>query len=235
MPISRYKTITADYTVEYGVNYLFVDTSKATKNIQITLPKCGNKSEQAGNGYVLEIKDSGFKSSQKTITITGFGTDKVNNETSFTISENGEYVILKSDGLSNWLETGSNKLARPYNIISIPFSSDIDAKVLGTTDVSVVTNGRKFIIDSSDINAKNVTGAITKKSDIKFKTSSGVDLTGAISLSKIDKTDDTHKVDINKKIVGGAGDTKIQVEVTTTATGSTTLTLEGVIRGYYLN
>lgn len=229
----------SNLSLKYGTNVVFVDTT--TTSISITLPVIGNGSGKAGLDYEVYIKDTAFSASTHNITISPSSTNKIDNDTSFTIDDDGGFVRLKSDGLGNWLVSGDNRVRRINQIFSLPFANTIDGKTTGAINVFKVPQGKKAVFLGADIALKNKTGTVMAVGSGKFQVAGGVDLTSDASLTGVTTVGSlahyspfSAGVGAGTVIVGGAGGTWIQFNLTGAYT-ATSATLSGSIQGYLLN
>jgi len=229
-------TINSNYTVKYGNQEILVDSSLAP--VTITVVKIGNGAQQADTGYSILIKDIASSASKNAITIVGTGGDNIENGTSYSIDEDGGYSLLISNGSSNWVLEKDNRVSKTRQLIILPFTNDIDGKTIGVTNILNIPQGRQAVFSGLDLGIKSLTGSVTGFGTIKVQTNTGTDLSTTTILTGLDavgKLITINPTAISRIIVGIAGGTKIQLNVTTAFTVGTSITLTGFIKGYFIN
>lgn len=231
--------VTDDYITKYGNEEILVDTS--TKPITITLVPIGNGVQQADKGYPALIKDVGYNASKNNINIISTGTDKVDNTTSFIIDSDGGFLKLNSDGVNNWIDTGDSKLNKARQFIILP-TPDIDGKTTGTTNIVNIPLSKQIVFSGIDIGIKSLTGTVTGFGEAKIQTDAGVDLSPSVIFTGLNAVGKLITIPplgllsgVGRIVVGGAGGTKIQFNLTTAFTVGTSITLTGFVKGYFLN
>lgn len=89
-----------NYTATVGDSVIIVDTSMG--DVVISLPSATH----SGKRFII-VKET---SDVDTVSITPFGNDTIEASNSKTLSTQWQKAILKADGVSNWLDLGTNQV-----------------------------------------------------------------------------------------------------------------------------
>jgi hypothetical protein len=83
-----------------GDSVIIVDTSMG--DVTVSLPSATHSGKR-----LIIVKET---SDGNSVTVTPFGNDTIQNDVSKTLSTQWQKAILKADGVSNWLDLGTNQV-----------------------------------------------------------------------------------------------------------------------------
>lgn len=223
------------YTVKMSDKFISVDASGGS--VTLNLPAIGTGKGQANIGWFVEIKDLG-NAGTNAITINPAGTNKIEGANSLVIDDDNGFVRLGAGSVASgdWKKRGDNLTLRPKQQIIIPLKgAALDGKTMGTKNLFTVPLGKIFILNEVVIKAGamvmvTVVGAGSIQDDagnVLIPTTTFTNLDGTPKILIL-------RPGLSRAIVGGAGGTKIQLNLSTGYT-ATTANLRVDLIGYFLN
>lgn len=223
------------YTIKLTDKLVSTDTSGGA--ITLNLPAIGTGKGQANIGWSVDIKDLG-NAGTNAVTISPAGTNKIEGANSLVVDDDNGFVRLGAGPVASgdWKKRGDTLTIRPKQQIIIPLKgAALDGKTMGAKDLFTVPLGKIFILTDVVIKAGamvmvTVVGAGSIQDEagnvlIPTTTFTGLDGTPKVLILRPGLT---------RAIVGGAGGTKIQLNLSTAYT-ATTANLRTDLIGYFLN
>lgn len=223
------------YSVKLTDRCLYTDTSGGA--VALNLPAIGTGKGQANIGWFVDVKDIG-SAGTNAVTIAPNGTNKIEGDNFLIIDDDNGFVRLSPGSVASgdWKKRGDTLVRRPKQLIIIPLKgAALDGKTMGLKDLLTVPVGKIFVLAETVVKGGLMAG-VAAVGSVSIQDEAGNVLIPTTALTNLDTTGKLKimKVDVGRAVVGGAGGTKIQMNVSTAYT-ATTANLRTDVIGYFLN
>lgn len=224
------------YTVKLTDQLIYTDSSGGA--ITLNLPAIGAGKGQANIGWAVDIKDLGSAATNN-VTLMPAGTNKIETASSLVIDDDNGFIRITAGSVASgdWKRRGYNLTGQPKTEVILSLKgAALDLKTTGAKDLCTIPLGKIFIptaviVKPTVFAGIAVVGVAVVQDEAGNVLMSSLTLTGLDAVPKIFVY---RSSGASRAVIGGAGGTKIQLNVTVGYT-ATTANARTDVMGYFLN